>query len=103
MDKKRRKSRIRRNGPLFIALIAIVLYVSWIFLNQQIKLKELMKEEESLKKQVAELKLEEQRLIEEKKMLDDPKYIEKVARERLKMVKPNEIIYIDQEKAKFQD
>ena len=71
MDKKRRKSRIKRNAPLFLILITLVLYVSWIFLNQQMKLKELVREEKSLKKQVAELKLEEQRLIEEKNMLDE--------------------------------
>lgn len=102
MDKKRKKRR-RRKNPIHFLLIAIVLYISWTFISQQMRLNELAREEEELKKQYEELYQEEQKLLEEKDMIDDPEYIEKVARERLKMVKPNEIIYIDKERAKYLD
>jgi len=103
MDNKRKKSKVKRNRPLFLIVLVILLYVSWILISQRIKLQELTKQEEELQKKVEQLKEEEQRLAEERELLNDPKYIERVARERLKMVKPNEIIYIDHEKAKFQE
>ncbi len=102
MENKPRK-RKKRTNPTYLILVGIVLYVSWTFINQQIRLQDMEKEQAVYKKQVQELKEEEESLIHEKNILDDPTYIEKVARERLKMVKPNEIIYIDQEKAKYQD
>ncbi|WP_165000259.1 FtsB family cell division protein [Anaerophilus nitritogenes] len=95
--KKQKKKKINRI-PIFFLVIGI--YISWIFVRQQIELKELKTQEEVLYKQMAELKKEKAQLQEEKNMGNDPKYIEKIARERLKMVKMNEIIYIDTHKTK---
>lgn len=48
-----------------------------------------------LKKEIKDTEKEIEDLKESKKSLDDDKYIEDIARNRLKMVKSNEIIYVD--------
>ncbi|MCT4604624.1 MAG: septum formation initiator family protein [Marinisporobacter sp.] len=101
MDKNK-KSKIKSKNRIFrIVILIVFLYVSWIFIKQQMELKELKKQEEALNNKILELKKEAAQLEEEKSLGDDPKFIEKVARERLKMVKPNEIIYIDANKSKY--
>lgn len=82
-------------------MLVIGLYVFWIFINQQIELKKLYKQEEVLNQKILELRKEEVSLKKKKNSADDPKFIENVAREELKMVKPNEIIYIDINKSKY--
>lgn len=98
--KRRRKNLMKRNRPFYMVVFLIGIYVLWIFMDQQMKLAQFTTQEEGLKERIKELKIEEVRLEEEKGLGDDPKYIEKIAREKLKMVKPNEMIYIDQGKEK---
>lgn len=101
MNKDKKKGPKKKNRLFYMIVLMMGLYVSWIFINQQMELRELRRQEEALNKKMLELKKEEARLTEEKNLGDDPKFIEKVARERLKMVKPNEIIYIDVNKPKY--
>lgn len=99
---QQRKKRVRRgNRPFYMILLVIGLYVVWIFVSQQMKLHELTEQEAAYKKRVEVLKQEVARREEEVKNGNTPEFIEKVAREQLKMVKPNEIIYIDMHKAKY--
>jgi cell division protein DivIC len=93
---KKRKGSILKGNRIFYSIVLIfVIYISWIFISQQIALHRLYEQEAALKGRIRSLKQEEVRLKEEKKQGDNPEYIEKKAREQLKMVKPNEIIYID--------
>ncbi|MCT4620711.1 MAG: septum formation initiator family protein [Marinisporobacter sp.] len=101
MDKNRKNKIKSKNRFFHIVILMVFLYVSWVFVKQQIELKELRKQEEALNNKILELKKEAAQLEEEKTLGDDPKFIEKVARERLKMAKPNEIIYIDMNKSKY--
>lgn len=100
---KKRKRRFRGNRPFYMIVIVILIYASWIFIDQRIQLAELNSQKEDLLKTMEQLREKEQLLVQEKEMISDPNHIERIARERLKMVKPNEIIYIDQERARFQD
>ena len=100
MGIKKKKSIIKGNRLFYIVIFSVILYVAWIFGNQQIKLQTFQQQEQEKQKQVAALKQEVLRIEEEIKQSNTPEFIEKVAREQLKMVKPNEIIYIDMEKAK---
>ena len=102
MGIKKKKSIIKGNRLFYIVIFSVILYVAWIFGNQQIKLRDFQQQEQEKQKQVAALKQEVLRIEEEIKQSNTPEFIEKVAREQLKMVKPNEIIYIDMEKAKHQ-
>lgn len=100
MEKKGKNKRRKRNGPFYMVVLLIGLYVSWIFVDQQLKLQELITQENELNKRITGLKTEVKSLEKEKEKGNDPGYIEKIAREELKMVKPNEIIYIDLNKSK---
>ncbi|MBF8983625.1 septum formation initiator family protein [Lutibacter sp. B2] len=92
---KKNKKKIK---IVHIFLACAVLYVSWIFIRTQIDISRLEKQEIELNKKITELKKTEKSLVEEQKSAGSIKYIEKVAREELKMVKSNEIIYIDSNK-----
>ncbi len=102
MSAKRKKSLIKGNRLFYIIIFSVILYVAWVFGNQQIKLNALQQQEQEKQEQVAILKQEVLRLEEEIQQSNTPEFIEKVAREQLKMVKPHEIIYIDSEKAKHE-
>lgn len=100
--KEKMKKKKRKNNWIFrIFLLLVICYVAGIFINQRIKLHALNQEQTDLQQQVIQLRKEIARLENAKKKADDPEYIEKVAREELKMVKPNEIIYIDTNRTKY--
>ena len=85
-------------------LIMVNLLLSFIFftllsgfVNQLLKIKEYKTEIASLNTQIEETKLETQKLKDmQNSELNDN--LESIARNRLNMVKPNEIIYIDTNK-----
>lgn len=80
-------------------VFAFIVYFSISFLGTSFKIKDLnteisaKNEKESLIKQ--KLKLEK-----ELKEVDNDKWIEKVAREKLKMVSKDDLIYVDESKNK---
>lgn len=98
---KRKNKRGSGNQPFYIIFIIFGIYVLGTLINQQITVRELRQQEIKLQEQLEALQEEEARLEEEKNMSNDPQQIEKIAREQLKMVKPNEIIYIDMNKSKY--
>ncbi len=94
------KSRKRKKGfrlKHFILLL-LAFYLGKTLISQSILMKELserkLKEEQEITKLEKEIK-ELQEQIEKKDSLE---FVEKVAREELKLVKPREIIYIDRNK-----
>jgi len=102
MGTKGRKKLLKGNRLFYMIILSALLYVVWVFGNQQIRLRAFQQQEKEKQQQVAALKQEVLRLEEEIKQSNTPEFVEKVAREQLKMVKPNEIIYIDMEKAKHE-
>jgi cell division protein FtsB len=88
--KKKRKSSI----GVFI-LLAIFLYLSYIAVNQQklldAKSLELVRLEDKIE---YEKKLNAE-LAKENEMIQNDDYIEKIAREKLGMVRKNERVYVD--------
>lgn len=96
---KNRKTR-KRVKVSHLIILALVVYIGIIFIKQQSAIKEL--EEEKLQKQheIERLNSEIMNIEEKLKYTDSLEYIEKMAREELKMVKPDEIIIIDTNKNK---
>ncbi|HLR36333.1 MAG TPA: septum formation initiator family protein [Tissierellales bacterium] len=97
MAKKKKKNNLRLRH---LILILFSIYVVITFVSQQktiraLKTEKIMKEEEIVK-----LKKEVKELDKEIKDSDSLEFVEKVAREELNMVKPKEIIYVDQNKNK---
>jgi len=85
----------KRSPLLVFALLVIFLYLSYIAVNQQqvLHAKNLTLDKLEDKIEV-EAKLNE-KLSKERDMIQSDEYVEKVARERLGMVKKNERVYMD--------
>lgn len=77
--------------------IVFAIYVSTALISQELQYRKLLVEESDYLSEIEILNEEIERLETRLESNQDPQAIEKIAREKLKMVKPNEIIYIIQE------
>lgn len=93
--KKRRKFRLRH----FLLLI-LVFVVSKTLITQRSMMKTLNEKKLLEEQNVKELEISTEKLNSEIEDKDSLEFIEKVAREDFKMVRPREIIYIDENKNK---
>ncbi len=96
---KERKSRKKLRIRHFLILAAIV-YLGIVFINQQKIIKALENEKVQKQEKIEQLNSEIKDIEEKLKYTDSLEYIEKMAREELKMIKADEIIYIDKNKNK---
>ena len=88
--KKNRK--ILRN----IFIIAIAIYIVFVFINQQKTLNEYSKNTEELNQQIASEEATNEQLNQKKDDVNSLEFIEEMAREKLDMYRQNEKVYIDQ-------
>lgn len=79
---------------IFILLV-IFLYLSYIAVNQQGLIYAKNQELSKLEEKIAEEKKINEELKKQSKMIESDEYIEKIAREKLGMVKKNERVYVD--------
>lgn len=77
---------------LFIALLA---YVSYTFVHQQISLSQREEMASNYEKEIENAKLEQEQLKKELENSKDDEYLEKMAREKLGLVKANERVFVD--------
>lgn len=85
---------LRKNKYILIALIALTVYMGYILVRQEAKYRELVAERDAYNAQIETLRETIGQLSEQIEEISTPEYIEKMAREKLQMVKPDEIIYI---------
>lgn len=78
-----------------LILLFIFLYLSYIAVNQQKIIFDKNLELSRLEEKIAEEKTVNEELKKESEIIQDDEYIEKIAREKLGMVKKNERIYVD--------
>lgn len=98
--KKKKGLVVKRNKYLIFILVVFLAYVGYSTVRAEIKIQELRAREATLTEELNKLNEEKESLT---KQLEDSKSlesIEKIAREKLKMVKPSEVIYIIQEEKK---
>lgn len=95
--KKSKKGFLKRNKIIIVFFVIFFIYVGYTIVSNESKYKELKADEEKYNKEIAVLKEEIESLKIEIEKSQSHEMIEKIAREKLKMVKPNEIIYIIQE------
>jgi len=88
----------RVNKLLSIVLLAVIMYASIVFVRQQIKLNSYKEEISYFNSQIEDLNSKQQELLATQENVNSNEYIEKVAREKLEMYLPNEIVYIDSNK-----
>ena len=73
---------------------AVVAFLAVIYLPSYTKYQELKREDEKLAEHIQELEQQNDELREESRLLQtDMKYLEKVLREELGLVKPGEVVY----------
>lgn len=80
-----------KSGLVFFVCI----YVIYVFVNQQISLSKCDDIEEEYKEKIVEAQIETQRLEDELEQTGTDEYIQRMAREKLDYVKPNERVFVD--------
>lgn len=97
-DNKLKKINIKRALVIFVSA-AVVIYFGGTLISQQRTLNQKNNEIEALEQKIAEAAAETERLKTEVENLENPEYIEKIARERLGLIGPNERVFVDANKA----
>lgn len=95
----KQKLNIKRLAIVAAAAVFIIYFV-YAMIAQQIALSNKNKEIQSLEEQVSAANTETERLQKELDNLEDPEYLERVAREKLGLVRPNERVFVDANKSK---
>jgi len=85
---------IKRNRFFMALVMLFALYIGTTLVRQELKIHELSQEEKQVGSQIEALTGEIEVLKEDLKASQSLEFSEKVAREKLKMVKPDEIVYI---------
>ncbi len=89
--KKNNKSKILK----WLLICLFIIYVSYIFIKQQITLTSYSKEKEYITSQINEQQEYKDTLLATKESVNSKEYIEQIARQKLNMYLPNERVYID--------
>ena len=79
-----------------LLIIAIIIYIAFVFINQQKTLNQYSKNTEELNQQIASEKATNEDLKQQKDNVNSLEFIEEMAREKLDMYYPNERVYVDQ-------
>ncbi len=88
------KKFFKRNSLLIVVLLIFVAYFVYSMYITDIKLKEYQATQVELNAQIGDLEDDIDKLNDDLEYAQTTEAIEKIAREKLKMVKPNEIIYM---------
>ena len=88
---------IRRNKYFILFFIILIVYFSYNYIQQEIKLNDLSQDIYDQKLRSNELDKEIEKLQDELQNIKSKKNIENLARKKLKMIKSDEILYIIQE------
>ncbi len=95
----KRKKKVNIQVLLKRSLLCILAgYICYLFVAQQFDLSRLAKEGESLDVQITEQQRIHEELAEQKEASDSPEYVERVARDKLGYMKPEEKVFIDAKK-----
>ena len=93
-----KKNKKQNNNVMSVILIIAIVFAIWLaysFITQQVKINSLNKEIKQLEAQISDEEKRSSELEEKMKEIDTPEYIEKIAREELGMVAPDEIIFME--------
>ena len=90
----KRKLDKKRLG-IVIVVTAFALYFTYIMIWQQVMISKKNGEIKDLEEKINQANQQTEVLQNELDNLDDPAYLEKIARERLGLVRPNERVFID--------
>lgn len=97
MTRKKRKKGFRLTH---LIIILIIFCIGRTLINQTIMMKELNERKSQELEEIEKLQNEIEQLQSEIENKDSLEFVEKVARDELRLVRPREIIYIDKNKEK---
>jgi len=78
-----------------IAVISVLMYACFVMAKQELAFKKYDDELKNVQNMIAEENVLYEQLVDTKNHISSDKYIEEVAREKLGLVMPNEIVFID--------
>ena len=90
----KKKINLKKMG-IFLFVLFLLSYISYTFLNQHIKLSQRKKIATDYEEKILNEKLKGEQLKKELENSKSDEYREKMAREKLGLVKPNERVFID--------
>lgn len=99
---KRKPTKKRYNMKklcLAAVIVAVIVYFVYAMIWQQVMISKKNDEIDELSKKIEEATAESEKLRQEVENLNDPEYIERVAREQLGLVYPNERVFVDSNKS----
>ena len=102
VGKKKEHGKRKMNPKRFaiaMAIIGFVLYFSYVMIWQQVTISKKNREIGALEAQIQAATTQTEELEAELENLNDPAYLEKVAREKLGLVRPNERVFVDANKS----
>ncbi len=79
----------------FIGILTVLSYVTCTLIHQKVMLNERNNALRSFEAQIADARLEQQTLNKELDKVNSDEYLEKLAREKLGLVKPNDRVFVD--------
>ena len=88
----KKNKKILRN----VFIVAIIIYIAFVIINQQKTLNEYSQDTEDLTQQIASEEEKNNDLNQQKDNVNSLEFIEEMAREKLDMYYPNERVYMDQ-------
>lgn len=97
-----KKTKRKLNPRRFVfAMLAIgfVVYFVYVMIWQQVTISKKNKEIDALQEKISAASQQTEKLQEELDNLNDPAYLERVAREKLGLVEPNERVFVDANKS----
>lgn len=85
---------MKNKAILFAIVTVVILALGWLYFPVLTRYRNLKTEEEGIEAKIQDLDQKIEKLRVEKKLLEtDPKYLEKVVRDELGLVKPGEVVY----------
>lgn len=98
--KEKQKGKIAPGRLLAVVLVGLfVLYFIYIMIWQQVMLSKKNKEIDALEEKISAATQQTEQLKEQLGSMEDPEYIERIAREKLGLVRPNERVFVDANKS----
>ena len=97
-----KKTKRKLNPRRFVfAMLAIgfVVYFVYVMIWQQVTISKKNQEIDALQEKISAASQQTEKLQEELDNLNDPAYLERIAREKLGLVEPNERVFVDANKS----
>lgn len=79
----------------FVVVVVFLVYFLYTIIWQQMLIAKNTKEIDALTERISAAEQQKKKLQEELDNLNDPEYLEKVARDKLGLVRPNERVFVD--------